>query len=89
MRYKKSKDNVVKSTFTDEHQDYVRELLDEDPQLYAVDIVNDLDEQFMGFTISKMQLNHHLKNTILITVKKPTFEPVARNSEENLETGCN
>lgn len=40
----------------------------------------------MDFVISKPQLNHHLKNNMLISVKKPNFEPEARNSEETLQT---
>lgn len=40
----------------------------------------------MGFIISKPQLNHHLKNNMLISVKKPSFEPEARNSEKTLQT---
>ncbi|KAL7319733.1 hypothetical protein PS15m_002833 [Mucor circinelloides] len=40
----------------------------------------------MGFIISKPQLNHHLKNNMLISVKKPSFESEARNSEKTLQT---
>lgn len=87
--YKKSRANGLESSFKSEHQEYVRKLLDEDPQLYSVDIIDKLAEQFMGFSISKAQLNHHLKNTMLITVKKPTFEPAARNSEANLQARYN
>jgi hypothetical protein len=83
--YKKSKENAPISAFTSDHQEYVRELLDNDPQLFAVDIIDKLTEQFMDFTISKSQLNHRLKNTMLISVKKPTFEPAVRNSEAILQ----
>ncbi|KAG2226178.1 hypothetical protein INT45_003323 [Circinella minor] len=31
-------------------------------------------------------MNNHLRNTMLITVKKPYFEPEVRNSVENLQT---
>ncbi|CEP09728.1 hypothetical protein [Parasitella parasitica] len=43
----------------------------------------------MGFVISKPQLNHHLKNNMLISVKKPSFEPEARNSEKTLQNTKN
>ncbi|KAL0082103.1 hypothetical protein F4703DRAFT_1905276 [Phycomyces blakesleeanus] len=47
-----------------------------------------VSEQFMGFSISKAQLNHNLKDSMPITVKKPTFEPEARNFEINLQERC-
>ncbi|RCI07312.1 hypothetical protein CU098_013931 [Rhizopus stolonifer] len=31
-------------------------------------------------------MNHHLKNNMLISVKKSTFEPKIRNSDKNLQT---
>jgi hypothetical protein len=31
-------------------------------------------------------MNHHLKNNMFITVKKPTFEAKIRNSVDNLQT---
>lgn len=78
--YKQSKtNNGAKSSFKVEHEEYIKELLDED-------IIESLTKQFMDFTISKTQLNHHLKNTMLITVKRPTIEPEVRNSETNLQT---
>lgn len=87
MPYKLSKNNVGRpSSFSTEHETYIRELLDKDPQLYSEDIISELSKEFMGFSISKMQLNHHLRNNILVTAKKPTFEPEARSSADNLET---
>ena len=44
-----------------------------------------LTEQFEGFTISKSQLNNHLRNTMLITIKKPLFEPEIRNLPGNMQ----
>ena len=49
-------------------------------QLYSDEIINSLTKRFEDFTISKLQLNNHLRNTMLITVKKPIFEPDVRNS---------
>jgi hypothetical protein len=31
-------------------------------------------------------MNHHLRNNMLISIKKPTFDPMARNSDNNLQT---
>jgi transposase len=31
-------------------------------------------------------MNHHLRNNMLISIKKPTFDPKARNSDDNLQT---
>lgn len=56
--YKKPRANGLESLFKSEHQEYVRKLLDEDPQLYSVDIIDKIAEQLMGFRISKAQLNH-------------------------------
>ncbi|KAI8985230.1 hypothetical protein BDB01DRAFT_867048 [Pilobolus umbonatus] len=69
-----------KSSFTTKHNEYITKLLDNDPQIFADDIINSLTEQFEGFTISKSQMNNHLPNTM------PYFEPEVRNSAENLQT---
>ena len=81
--YKKSEENSgPKSSFTTKHNEYRQGLLDNDPhQLFSDDIMKSLTEQFEGFTISKSQLNNHLRNTMFITtIKKPLFEPEIRNS---------
>lgn len=79
MPYKLSEKNAGrKSSFTFEHEEYIRNLLDEEPQLYTEDIIDSLSKQFMGFSISKTQLNHHLRNNMLVTIKKSTFEPEVR-----------
>lgn len=80
--YKLSKKNNIgcPSSFTTEHETYIRELLDKDPppQFYSEDISNKLSEEFMGFSISKTQLNHHLRSNTLVTAKKHTFETEVR-----------
>ncbi|KAG1607144.1 hypothetical protein G6F46_012510 [Rhizopus delemar] len=59
--YKNSEKNSgPKSSFTTEHNEYITKLLDNDPQIFADDIINSLTEQFEGFTISKSQMNNHL-----------------------------
>ncbi|KAG0827301.1 hypothetical protein G6F29_009202 [Rhizopus arrhizus] len=42
--------------------------------------------KFENLKVSKSQMNHHLRNNTLITIKKPTFDPKAGNSENNLQT---
>ncbi|KAI9362351.1 hypothetical protein BD770DRAFT_466937 [Pilaira anomala] len=54
--------------------------------VFSDDIMKSLTGQFESFTISKSQLNNHLRNTMLITIKKPLFQPEIRNSPENMET---
>ncbi|KAG0747001.1 hypothetical protein G6F57_007204 [Rhizopus arrhizus] len=74
--YKLSKNNVDRpSSFTTEHETYIRELLDNDPQLYSEDIIGELSKEFMGFSISKTQLNHHLRNNMLVTIKNLHLNP--------------
>ncbi|KAG1396024.1 hypothetical protein G6F60_009883 [Rhizopus arrhizus] len=85
--YKKSEKNVGRPhTFTEEHEEYIQEIVKKDPQLCAVDIIDSLTSKFEDFSISKSQMNHHLKNNMFITVKKPTFEAKIRNSDDNLQT---
>jgi hypothetical protein len=85
--YKLSKNNVGRlSSFTTEHETYIRELLDKDSQFYSEDISNKLSEEFMGFSVSKTQLNHHLRSNMPVTAKKSAFESEARNSAGNLQT---
>jgi hypothetical protein len=31
-------------------------------------------------------MNHHLRNNMLISIKKLTFDPMTRNSDNNLQT---
>lgn len=85
--YKKSKINSgPKISITAKHEEYIERLIDQDPQLFAEDIIEDLAKQFEDFSISKSRLNHYLKNNMQITIKKPTFEAEIRNSVNNLNT---
>ena len=71
MPHKLSKNNVgCLSYFTTKHEAYIRELLDKDLQLYSEDVIGELSKEFMGFSISKTQLNHHLRNNMLMMLKK-------------------
>ncbi|ORE03665.1 hypothetical protein BCV72DRAFT_251710 [Rhizopus microsporus var. microsporus] len=42
-------------------------------------------KDLLGFTL-QTQLNQHLRNNMLVTVKRRTFEPEFRNSADNLQT---
>ncbi|KAG1449524.1 hypothetical protein G6F56_008615 [Rhizopus delemar] len=86
MPYKKSSEMKGRpSTFTDEHDSYLIELIDDDSQIIVSDIMERLTEKFEGFSISNSRLNHNLKNDLCLTMKKVTFEAEARNSKENLQ----
>jgi hypothetical protein len=69
------------------HEEYIQHLIDQDPQLFAEDIIESLVKQFEDFSISQSRLNHYLRNNIRITMKKPTFEAEIKNSVNNLNTG--
>ncbi len=85
MPYKKSEKNLGRpSNFTGEHEQHIQEIVEKDPQLCAVDIIDSLMSNFEGFSISKSQMKHHLKNNMFISVK-PTFELKIRNSDKNLQ----
>ncbi|RCH80243.1 hypothetical protein CU097_002742 [Rhizopus azygosporus] len=87
IAYKKSEQNSgSKSLFTTAHNEYINELLDNDPRLVSDDITGSLTKKSEDFTISKSQFNNHLRNTMFITIKKPVFEAEVRNSAENLQT---
>ncbi|CAO3699970.1 unnamed protein product [Rhizopus stolonifer] len=73
------------SNFTGEHEQHIQEIVEKDLQLCAVDIIDSLTSKFEGFSISKSQMNHHLKNNVFISVKNPTFEPKIKNSDKNLQ----
>lgn len=85
--YKKSEKNVGRpSFFSDEHEQHIEEIVEQNPQICADNIIDSLTHKFEGFSISKSQMNHHLRNNMFITVKRPTFEAKIRNSIDNLQT---
>lgn len=86
MPYKKSEKNIDRpSNFTGEHMQSIQEIVEKDSQFCAVGIIDSLTSKFEGFSISKSQMNHHLRNNVFISVKKPTFEPKIKNSGKNLQ----
>ncbi|GAA5802141.1 hypothetical protein HPULCUR_007602 [Helicostylum pulchrum] len=87
VAYKKSERNFGRpNSLTPEHEQSIQQIVEKDAQLYADDIIDSLTSQFENFEISKSQMNHQLKNNMLITTKKPTFDPKIRNSDNNLQT---
>jgi transposase len=87
VAYKKSERNFGRpKSLTPEHEQSIQQIVEKDAQLYADDIIDSLTSQFENFEISKSQMNHQLKNNMLITTKKPTFDPKIRNSDNNLQT---
>ncbi|KAG1049845.1 hypothetical protein G6F43_007850 [Rhizopus delemar] len=56
-----------------EHEDYMERLIDQDSQVFANDIIEDLTKQFEDFSNSKSRLNSYLKSTMQITIKKRQF----------------
>ncbi|KAG1437964.1 hypothetical protein G6F56_012849 [Rhizopus delemar] len=86
MPYKKNSEMKGRpSTFTEEHDSFLIELIDNDPQIIVSDIMEMLIVELEGFSLSNSQLNHHLKNDLCLTMKKATLEAEARNSPENLQ----
>ncbi|KAG2229910.1 hypothetical protein INT48_008285 [Thamnidium elegans] len=67
--YKKSEKNVGRpSSFSGEHEQHIEEIVEQNPQICADDIIDSLTHKFEGFSISKSQMNHHLKNNMFITI---------------------
>ncbi|KAG1455734.1 hypothetical protein G6F56_006996 [Rhizopus delemar] len=87
VAYKKSERNFGRpNSLTPEHEQRIQQIVEKDAHLYAHDIVDSLISQFENFEISKFQMNHQLRNNMLITAKKPTFDPKVGNSLNNLQT---
>ncbi|KAL4210924.1 hypothetical protein AB4K20DRAFT_1800694, partial [Rhizopus microsporus] len=87
VAYKKSQRNSGRSySFTPECEQHIQQIVEKGSQLCTDDNNDSLTSQFENFKI-KSQMNHHLRNNMLITIKKPVFDPKARSSENNLQTG--
>lgn len=74
-----------RGAFTVEPQKYVKKLVEDNPQTTVDDVLQNLTSEFEGLSISRTQLHYHMKKTLNLTVKYPTFEAVARNDPDNLE----
>ena len=60
---------VQKNSFTTAHNEYINELLNNNQQLVSDVIMGSLTKKSEDFTISKSQLDNHLRNTMFITIK--------------------
>jgi hypothetical protein len=76
----------LSNSLTPEHEQHIQQIVEKDSQLCADDIIVSRKSQFEDLKISKSQMNHHLRNNMLISIKKPTFDPMTRNSDNNLQT---
>jgi transposase len=87
VAYKKLQRNPGRpNSLTPEHEQHIQQIVEKDSQLCADDIIISRKSQFEDLKISKSQMNHHLRNNMLISIKKPTFDPVTRSSDNNLQT---
>ncbi|KAG1149536.1 hypothetical protein G6F37_002681 [Rhizopus arrhizus] len=85
--YKKLQKNPGRpNSLTPEHEHHIQQIVEKVSQLCADDIIDSLKSQFEDLKISKSQMNHHLRNNMLISIKKPNFDPMTRNSDNNLQT---
>ncbi|KAG1047821.1 hypothetical protein G6F43_009754 [Rhizopus delemar] len=67
-----------------EHEQRIQQIVEEGSQLCADDIIDSLKSQFEDLKILKPQIIYHLRNNMLISIKKPTYNPMTRNSDNNL-----
>lgn len=68
--YKKSKENSgPKSSFTTKHNEYLQDLLDNDPQLFSDGIMKSLTEQLKALLSPKSQLHGYIKPTFHTYIK--------------------
>ncbi|KAG0926628.1 hypothetical protein G6F26_013384 [Rhizopus arrhizus] len=73
------------NSLTPEHEQHIQQI-EKDSQLCADDMIVSRKSQFENLKISKSQMNHHLRSNMLISIKKPTFDPMTRNFDNNLQT---
>ncbi|CEP13855.1 hypothetical protein [Parasitella parasitica] len=87
--YKKSEKNVGRpSSFSVGHEQHIEEIVQQNPQICADDIIDSLVHKFEGFSISKSQMNHHLKNNMFITkLSKPLASKKERSKKRKIATG--
>lgn len=86
MPYKKeSVDTGRPLTFMKEHKDFINNFVKNKPNTVIDEIMENLTAQFTDFKISRSGLHRYMKENLTLTVKGATFQPVARNSAENIE----
>ncbi|KAG1218884.1 hypothetical protein G6F35_007956 [Rhizopus arrhizus] len=85
--YKKLQRNPGRpNSLTTKHEQHIQQIVEKDSQLCADDVIDSLKSQFEDLKTSKSQMNHHLINNMLISIKKPTFDPMTRNTDNSLQT---
>ncbi|KAG0938707.1 hypothetical protein G6F57_008056 [Rhizopus arrhizus] len=85
--YKKLQRNPGRpNSLNPEHEQHIQQIVEKDSQLCADDIILSRKSQFEDLKISKSQMNHHLRNNKLISIKKSIFDPMIRDSDNNLQT---
>jgi transposase len=83
--YKKLQRNPgLPNSLTPEHEQNIQQIVEKDSQLCADNIIDSLKSLFEDLKISKSQINHYLRNNMLISIKKSAFNPMTRNSDNSL-----
>ncbi|KAG0747692.1 hypothetical protein G6F16_007295 [Rhizopus arrhizus] len=87
LAYEKWQRNLgLPNSLTPGHEQHIQQIIEKDSQLCADDIIDSLKQQFEDLKISKTQMNHYLRNNMLISIKKSTFDLMTRSSDNNLQT---
>jgi transposase len=85
--YKKLQRNPDRpNSLTPEHEQHIQRIVEKGSQPCADDIIDSLKSQFEDLKTSKSQMNHYLRNNMLISIKKPTLDPMTRNTDNSLQT---
>jgi transposase len=72
VAYKKLQRSPGRSnSLTTEHEQRIQQIVEKDSQLCADDVIDSRKLQFEDLKISKSQINHYLRNNMLISIKKP------------------
>ena len=69
----------------DEHKKHLINFFDENNQATIQDAVEELMNKFSGLEIKKSRVHEFMKDECNLSMKKATFWPEARNSEDNLQ----
>lgn len=72
-------------TLTDEHKDYLVEILDEKPGLVLDEMMESLNSQFIDLSISKSALHKFITTKCNMSLKRAHFHSVERNCPEKIE----
>lgn len=74
-----------KPRLNDEHKDYLKDIVDDNPSSTLVDMLDALCTSFDGLNVSKYSLNRFLKDECAFSFKLARKESVDRNSEAKIE----